>query len=139
MAIPFNRKFNPIHMEFHVSRDARDEYQFDETLFTYNGNVIFANFHAARTFAQQMNLRRDVANHPEQAVQAGDINAMGLIDEILHHIFAAYRRERNPRVLAQALDWLEKRIGVEEVERTLTQFTQEFPPVTVYRGDISLN
>ena len=61
MAIHSNHKFGPVHMEFHVSRDARDEYKFDESLFSYNGNVIFANFHAARTFAQRINQRRDVA------------------------------------------------------------------------------
>ena len=29
-------------MEFHISRRARDKYQFDEDLFAYDGNVIFA-------------------------------------------------------------------------------------------------
>ncbi|MCB0291831.1 MAG: hypothetical protein KDH97_16370, partial [Calditrichaeota bacterium] len=38
-------------MEFHVSRKARDKYQFDLTLFTAKGKVIFANFHAAQLFA----------------------------------------------------------------------------------------
>ena len=71
-------------MEFHVSRRARDRYQFDESLFSINGNVIFANFHAARLFAQKINDKRDLARYPEQAVMAGQINAMGLIDEILH-------------------------------------------------------
>jgi hypothetical protein len=33
-------------MEFHVSRQARDRYQFDEALFSLTGNVILANFHA---------------------------------------------------------------------------------------------
>jgi len=42
-------------LEFHVSRIARDRYQFDESLFATNGNVIFANFHAARIFAQTIN------------------------------------------------------------------------------------
>ena len=139
MAILSNGKSHPIRMEFHVSRAARDEYQFDQTLFSYNGNVIFANFHAARTFAQRMNQRRDVANHPERAVRAGQINAMGLVDEILHHIVAAYRRERNPIVMGQALDWLEQRIGTAELDKTLRKFTQEFPPVSLYRGELSLD
>ena len=39
--------------EFHVSRKARQKYQFDETLFTLNGNVILADFAAARRFAEQ--------------------------------------------------------------------------------------
>ena len=35
-------------MEFHVSRQARDRYKFDAEIFSISGNVIFANFHAAR-------------------------------------------------------------------------------------------
>ncbi|MER3457579.1 MAG: hypothetical protein C4309_02035, partial [Chloroflexota bacterium] len=65
-------------MEFHVSRQARDRYQFDEALFALSGNVIFANFHAARAFAQKINQKRDLINFPEQAVKAGELNAMGL-------------------------------------------------------------
>jgi len=62
--------------EFHVSRRARDYYGFDEALFSFNGNVIFANFYAARTFAQKINEKRP----PDQTVRAGQINALGLVD-----------------------------------------------------------
>jgi len=61
-------------------------------LFQPSGNVIFADFMSARRFAQQMNAKRDLAAHPEQAVRAGQINAMGLIDEILHQVIEDYRR-----------------------------------------------
>ena len=67
-------------MEFHVSRQARKRYKFEDSLFSFNGNVIFANFHAARIFAQRMNEKRDLVLHPELTVRAGQINAMGLID-----------------------------------------------------------
>ncbi len=39
---------NTATREFHVSRQARDKHQFDESLFTLTGNVLFANFRAAR-------------------------------------------------------------------------------------------
>ncbi|HEX9029472.1 MAG TPA: hypothetical protein VF823_09890, partial [Anaerolineales bacterium] len=78
-------------MEFHISRQARDRYQFDEALFSLNGNVVFANFHATRVFAQKMNARRDLVNFPERVIRAGQINAMGLIDEILHFVMGMYR------------------------------------------------
>lgn len=42
--------------EFHVSARARDFYQFDLSLFSLSGNVIFANFQAARRFAEAMKL-----------------------------------------------------------------------------------
>ncbi len=125
-------------MEFHISRQARDRYQFDLSLFTTSGNVILANFHHARTFAQKMNARRDLVNFPEQAVQAGQINAMGLIDEILHLVIETYRRERNPQVNAQALAWLEEKLGKDAVDQALRRFAAEFPPIAVYRREISL-
>jgi hypothetical protein len=75
-------------LEFHVSRKARDRYTFDAALFALSGNVVFANFHATRVFAQKMNEKRDLARFPEQTVRAGQINAMGLIDEILHFVVA---------------------------------------------------
>lgn len=124
----------PAMYEFHVSRRARDRYRFDETLFTTTGNVIFANFLAARQFAQKMNTQRDLARYPEQAVQAGQINALGLIDEILHQIFRQYRRQQ-PRVLQDALDWLNQNVGPDQVQATLRRFTDEFPPVAVYRRE----
>jgi len=125
-------------MEFHVSRQARDRYGFDEALFTLRGDVIFAGFQAARTFAQKINQKRDLANHPEQAVAAGEINAMGLIDEIFHFVINLYRRQQNLQVMAQALDRLKDQIGSREVDRALVFFASEFPPLEVYRGDLTL-
>ncbi|HEX6287974.1 MAG TPA: alpha-amylase family glycosyl hydrolase [Herpetosiphonaceae bacterium] len=126
-------------MEFHVSRAARERYQFDETLFSTRGSVIIANFHAARVFAQRINDQRDVINFPERAVSAGQINAMGLIDEILHMVIDQYRQQKNPQVIQQALEALDQRLGSAEVDRTLRAFADEFPPVAVYRGDVTLD
>lgn len=129
---------NRVKMEFHVSRRARDTYEFDQSLFSLSGNIIFANFYAARIFAQKINQKRDLVRFPEQAIRAGQINAMGLIDEILHYIVSLYRRQVNPRVMEQALEQLYDRIGQEEVDETLRKFSEEFPPVAVYRREIDL-
>jgi glycosidase len=125
-------------MEFHISRAARDRYQFDESLFSLSGNVIFANFHAARVFALKINQTQDLVRFPEQAVKAGQINAMGLIDEILHRVVGLYREQKNPRVMQQALDWLDQQIGKETVDAALSRFADEFPPLDVYRRRASL-
>ncbi len=97
---------HPDLREFHVSRQSRDRYQFDLSLFSLSGNVIFANLYAARVFAQKMNQQRDLVRHPEQTVRAGDINAMGLMDEILHLVVKLYREQKNRKAMKQALDWL---------------------------------
>ncbi len=126
-------------MEFHISRKARDLYQFDELLFSLTGNIIFPNFHAARLFAQKMNEKRDRIRFPGQAVQPGQINAMGLIDEILHYVFGLYRDQKNSDVLQQALKWLYEKLGRDEVDDTLRKFAIEFPPLSVYRQEKDLN
>jgi len=129
---------NAVIMEFHISRKARDLYQFDESLYSLDGNVIFPNFHATRLFAQKMNEKRDLINFPEQAIEAGQINAMGLIDEILHYIVGLYRNEKNSKVMQQALDWLNEKIGKSKVDEALQKFADEFPPVAVYRCEVEL-
>lgn len=123
--------------EFHVSRHARDRYGFDEHLFTASGNVIFPNFHATRVFAQKMNAKLDLVNFPERAIRAGQINAMGLIDEILHYVVELFRAQANPEVMKQALSWLEERHGAQTVTESLRRFVEEFPTMAVYRGELS--
>ena len=124
-------------MEFHVSRAARDRYRFDESLFFLTGNVILPNFAATRRFAQRMNESRDLARAPEQAVLAGQLNAMGLIDEILHHVVALYREQVDPAVIGRALAALDRRLGADAVDGVLAAFVEEFPTVAVYRREVS--
>ncbi|MCS7194423.1 MAG: alpha-amylase family glycosyl hydrolase [Meiothermus sp.] len=119
--------------EFHVSRRARDRYRFDLSLFSLSGNVILADFQAARRFAAAMNARRP----PEQAVSPAQINAMGLIDEVLHLLMRQYLEE-HPGLMRAALGYLAERVGGEVLERTLRAFAEEFPPLRVYRGELSL-
>ncbi len=132
------QRTDQVTMEFHVSREARDLYQFDQALFSLSGNVILANFHGARLFAKKMNEKRDLVRFPEQSVKAGQINAMGLIDEILHYVVGLYREQKTPQVMEQAMDWLVERFGQEAVDETLRRFADEFPPLAVYRREIGL-
>jgi len=123
--------------EFHVSRRAREVYGLDETLFAVSGNVVFADFHAARVFAHSMNERRDLLRFPERAVSASQIHALGLIDEVFHLLVARHRRERAPQLWSDALSSLEAELGGEAVERMLEAFVDEFPPVAVFRGELT--
>jgi glycosidase len=125
------------HFEFHVSRESRDRYQFDRSFFELTGNVVFANFHAARVFAQRMNDKRDLVNFPEQAVRAGQINAMGLIDEISHLLVQSYREQVNPNIMRDALQTLDAKFGKDSIDRVIDRFADEFPAVAVYRREQS--
>lgn len=131
--------YNFFKMEFHISRKARKRYSFEESLFAFNGNVIFANFHAARMFAQRMNQVRDTGTNPQLAVRSGQINALGLIDEIFHHIIALYRTRENPIIYARMLEHLQLDIGKRKLNAALRAFLREFPPTPVYQGKMELN
>ena len=82
-------------MEFHISRQSREKFQFDDTLFALDGNVLFADLYAVRLFASKINQQRDLIRFPEQSARAGQINALGLMDEIFHYIFFLYRQQKN--------------------------------------------
>ncbi len=121
-------------MEFHISRNARERYQFVESLFSYTGNVVFANMAACREFAHRMNQVRDVQNHPGRAVHAGQLYAMGLIDEASHVLIARYREQLDPEVMTSALDWFSAHVGPEALDAMLLAFVEQFPGLSVIRG-----
>jgi glycosidase len=121
-------------MEFHISRNARERYQFSASLFSYRGNVVFANMAACREFAHCMNLVRDVQNHPTRAVHAGALYAMGLIDEASHVLMARYREQFDPEVMTSALDWFSAQVGPEALDTMLLAFVEQFPGTSVMRG-----
>ena len=114
-------------MEFHISRSARNRYQFAETLFSFTGNVVFANVAASREFAYRMNLVRDAQNHPERAVNAGALYVMGLIDEASHALMARYRQQFDPNVMLDALSFFSEQVGPQELDKMLLAFVQQFP------------
>jgi glycosidase len=121
-------------MEFHISRQARERYKFSELLFSYTGNVVFANLVACREFAYRMNQVRDVEKHPELAVHAGQLYAMGLIDEASHVLMSRYRQQFDPQVMTGALDWFAAKVGADELDKMLLTFVEQFPGISVIRG-----
>ncbi len=123
--------------EFHVSRKIRDACELPGSLFSVTGNVVFADFHAARDFAHRLNQLWDAANHPERAVSASRIYALGLIDEVLHLVVANHCRQCAPRLWSQVFGLLGRDLGEEQVDRVLSVFVEEFPPSAVYRGEMT--
>jgi hypothetical protein len=121
-------------MEFHISRKARERYQCAETLFSYTGNVVFANVAACRDFAYRMNTVREVEKHPERAVHAGQLFAMGIIDEASHILMARYREQFDPAVMTGALEYFSAKVGAEAMDKMLLDFVEQFPGISVIRG-----
>jgi glycosidase len=119
--------------EFHVSREVREVYGFDESLFAVSGNLVFADFHAAKTFAHRLNERRP----GDQAFSASEIYALGLIDEALHLLISRHRREVDPGLWSRAISVLEEEVGTAPLDELLGAFTEAFPPTPVYRNEKS--
>ncbi len=117
-------------MEFHISREARDKYGIDENLFESMGNIIFPNFAAVQRFVQQLN---------DVAARAGEVNAMGLIDEIFHYVVTLYIKKKNPQVVSHAIEFIGKSLPEKDIETALRLFAQEFPPRQLYRGQCTLD
>ncbi len=124
--------------EFHVAREARDRYQFDESLFATDGRVVIGDYQAAQRFAHRMNVVREADKHPERAARASDIYAMGLLDEMMHLMAARYRQQVEPGLFARALARLQEQVGADALEATLRAFLQRFPPLAVYRGEMTV-
>ncbi len=112
---------------FHILKSIRDFYSIDKILFQITGNVIFANFYQARTLADRMNKKRDTLRFPETAVKAGHINAMGLIDEILHYVIGLYKEQEAPSVFSTALGYLENKFDSSEIDRLIQTFRELYP------------
>ncbi len=105
---------------FHISRLAREKYEFEENLFSTDGKIIFTDFAAARRFAEKMSVVRG------ETIPAGDINAMGLLDEVMHILIRQYEME-NPGVMERALDWIATKYGESELDLSLLRFDEYFP------------
>lgn len=119
---------------FHVSRLARDRYQFDDTLFTFLGKAWINNFYAARAFASRMNQKRDIGRFPDQTVPASQVNAVALIQGVTHYLFRLYLRS-HPQLLPGILERLGAQFG-SDLDRLLRQFVAEFPPQPVYHREL---
>ncbi len=121
--------------EFHIKKASREKYRFDETFFSITGEVIFANFNAARQFAYLINREKDFQDPTEKAVQASEINAMGLLDEIMHFLIEKYREAFNPALFDKIENLLIKNFGRDKTQELLETFAADFPTTEVYRSD----
>jgi len=121
-------------MEFHINSDVRREYELKDSLFSLTGNVIIADMKQTRELTAKFNSKQDPA-HPERFIKAGQLYAMGLIDEILHFVVALYREEVQGDVFETALDRLETNLGGDKTDKLLTSFSGQFPPRPVYKGE----
>ncbi len=119
-------------MEFHISKKARDKYDFDQAIFSLRGPVIFYSLTSAREFGKKIQTQ-----HPGLRYQ--DIFAMGLIDEILHFVLQSYGKVLGKPFSQHVWDSVQASLGEKRLKNCVRKFAQQFPPSPVYRQEIDLD
>ncbi|MDR1174969.1 MAG: hypothetical protein LBK83_05805, partial [Treponema sp.] len=118
-------------MEFHIRRELRDKYGLEGRLFSLTGNVVLIDLREVRGLAAKFNAKLPPGVKP---IRAGQLHAMGLIDEILHYMVALYREQVQADVFDTALERLNERLSRGKTEGLLHAFSGQFPPQAVYTG-----
>ncbi len=112
-----------------TSRASRQKYNFSLDFFRSDGHVIFLDLASARAFAARMSTLRPAP------VPATDLYALSLLDEA-YHILLKHFYSRYTGVMGRAMGMLQSNLG-SKYDLTLTKFTEEFPPLSVFRGDVT--
>ncbi len=132
-----NKIKNKIKFDFHVSKNAREKYDFDQSLFSIIGNLIIVNSYQARLLSDKINSKRKEEGIHDVVVTAGMINALGLVHEIFHFLMRLYEEKENPGVFSKSFNHLKEKLGEENLNKTLLHFIHDFPPLPVYNNLIS--
>ena len=113
---------NISYNEFHVGRKIRDLCNFDAALFSSSGNVVIKNMANVRKFAMLINDVFKNRNQENKQISAGQLNAMGLLDEIFHYVCMLYRRDVLGSLMQDMLAALDKQFTPEKVDQLLLDF-----------------
>jgi glycosidase len=126
-------------LEFHLSRTARNTFQFKSLKYSSNGKVIFPNHQATRQFADEVNKKLAAKRGEKKFVQAGQINALATIQAIFHHVLNEYYTQNSPTLRTNLYTDLSNNVGKENLEDAIQYFVDEFPPQAVYQSDTDLH
>ena len=133
-------------MEFHIHRDIRAKCRFSKTLFSSTGNVVIRNINDIYAFTFQYNevVESGAFGMPvraDQYLKAGQLNAMGLIDEIFHYMCRLYRRDVRADFFSSGYEFVQAELAKEQLpdlDDLLLEFCTEFPPAEVYGGTMTV-
>ncbi|MCS6989975.1 MAG: alpha-amylase family glycosyl hydrolase [Chloroherpetonaceae bacterium] len=124
--------------EFHVSRNGRKRYQLEDRFFSIRGVALFPNFQACQEFSAKVNAQRAERGVPEsQWVRTAEVFAAALLHEVFHFVISVYQDDVNPAAFQKCEAWVRGEFGDETTRAFLLRFIDEFPTLTIYRGDES--
>ena len=133
-------------MEFHIHRDIREKCRFSKMLFSSTGNVVIRNINDIYAFTFQYNQVVESGEfgmpvRADQYLKAGQLNAMGLIDEIFHYMCRLYRRDVRADFFSSGYDFVQAELAKEKLpglDDLLLEFCTEFAPAEVYGGTMTV-
>ncbi|MDZ7801627.1 MAG: alpha-amylase family glycosyl hydrolase [Trueperaceae bacterium] len=121
---------------FHVRGDARRRYGLQGEVVDLRGRVLVADPAASERVAARVNEVREARRFPESGVSGAEVFAAGLLDEAVHLMLDAYRRERDPAWLASVESRLVDALGQERLDRARLSFVEAFPTAEVAAGEV---
>ncbi|MDZ7707919.1 MAG: alpha-amylase family glycosyl hydrolase [Trueperaceae bacterium] len=127
-----------LRRDFHVTLAARRRYGVEASLVDLRGRVLVADPAAAERMAARMNEGRDTRRFPEAAVSGAEIVAAGLLDEAIHLMLNAYRREHDPGWTSRLDAELTERLGAKRLSAAKRAFVAAFPPADVMQGNATV-
>ncbi len=116
-----------------TSRASRLKYNFPLNLFRPDGRIVLADIAAARHLANLTSKTR--AQTGGAPVSASDLYAMSLLDEAYHILLKRFF-SKYTGAMSRAMGMLQSNLG-SNYDLTLSKFTEEFPPLSVFLGEIS--
>ncbi len=118
-------KDKTISYELHIARAARNKYELDQPI---SIDAAASDFQAARVLAKKINAKRDLLLNPENSLDASDLNAINLMDEIMHLAIDTYCDESNHDLFTHMEEFLADQIGANQVDELLEAYADMIPP-----------
>lgn len=132
-------------MEFHISTFVREACHFKKNLFSSTGNVVISNVSDIHKFVYLFNkvLKSEGFGEKGKTVsflKAGQLNGMGLLDEIFHYVCRLYRKDYNPNFFTDTYKFINEELkkksdDADPLYSLLLAFVTEFPPQAVYGNE----
>jgi glycosidase len=121
---------------FHISRKGRAQYQLEDRFFSIRGTTIFPNFAACQEFSSKINANRKARGKSDaELVRTAEVFAAALMHEVYHFVISVYLEDLNADAFTKCERWIKGEFGEETTAKFLQRFVDEFPTLTIYRGD----
>lgn len=105
---------------------------------------MFENISEVHHFVFNFNslVKEGLFGKEQKNLQAGELNAMGIFDEVLHYVLRLYRENVDSEFFVKGYEFIDKEFkskNFHNLDFLLKNFCKDFPPKDVYTDKISLD